>query len=157
MRVLLAIDGSPFSEAAIAEVAERHWPPGTVVEVLTVLHVSTPMALDPAFVIAAIHVDQLEEQRNLSSVLVTAAAERIERGTPEVTVVTKVLEGAPKDVIVEEANEWDANLIVLGSHGYGPFRRMILGSVAGAVVANASCSVQVVRAKHTLSEGASAA
>jgi nucleotide-binding universal stress UspA family protein len=36
-------------------------------------------------------------------------------------------------------------LIVLGSHGYGFVRRMLLGSVAGAVVANAPCSVQVVR------------
>ena len=53
-------------------------------------------------------------------------------------------------MIVEEADAWDANLIVMGSHGYGRFRRMILGSVAGAVVANARCSVQVVRAKHLL-------
>jgi nucleotide-binding universal stress UspA family protein len=39
---------------------------------------------------------------------------------------------------------------VLGSHGYGRARRVVLGSVAAAVVANAPCSVQVVRAKHLL-------
>ena len=156
MRVLLAIDGSPFSEAAIAEVAERPWPHGTVVEVLTVVHVSTPMALDPAFVMAAIHVDQMDEQRHLASVLVSAAAEQIKRREPDVAVVTKVLEGIPKDVIVEEADAWDATLIVMGSHGYGRFRRMILGSVAGAVVANARCSVQVVRAKHLLHDESAA-
>jgi nucleotide-binding universal stress UspA family protein len=157
MRVLLAIDGSPFSEAAVAEVAERPWPQGTVVEVLTVVHVSTPMALDPALVMAAIHVDQMEGQRHLASVLVSAAAERIKRRAPAVAVVTKVLEGPPKEVIVDEADAWDANLIVMGSHGYGRFRRMILGSVAGAVVANARCSVQVVRAKHLLHDAESAA
>jgi nucleotide-binding universal stress UspA family protein len=157
MRVLLAIDGSPFSDAAVAEVAERPWPHGTVVEVLTVAHVSTPMALDPAFVVAAIHVDQMEEQRHLASALVSAAAERIRRRRPDVAVVTKVLEGPPKEAIVEEADAWDANLIVMGSHGYGRFRRMILGSVAGAVVANARCSVQVVRAKHLLQDAESAA
>ena len=157
MRVLLAIDGSPFSEAAIAEVAERPWPQGTVVEVLTVVHSSTPMAIDPAFVMAAIHVDQMEEQRHLASALVAAAAEQINRRAPDVAVVSRVLEGNPKDVIVEEAEEWDANLIVMGSHGYGRFRRMILGSVAGAVVANAGCSVQVVRAMHLVRDTKSAA
>jgi nucleotide-binding universal stress UspA family protein len=38
-----------------------------------------------------------------------------------------------------------ADLIVVGSHGYGRLRQMVLDSVAGAVVANAPCSVQVVR------------
>jgi nucleotide-binding universal stress UspA family protein len=63
----------------------------------------------------------------------------------EVISKTKILEGNAKEVIVEEAREWRADLIVVGSHGYGRLRRMVLGSVAGAVVANAPCSVQVVR------------
>ena len=61
---------------------------------------------------------------------------------------TRIREGIPKDVIVEEAREWGADLIVLGSHGYGFVKRLVLGSVAAAVVAAAPCSVQVVRAKH---------
>ena len=69
---------------------------------------------------------------------------------------TKIVEGIPKDAIVQEAAEWGADLIVMGSHGYGRFRRMVLGSVAGAVVAGAPCSVQVVRAKHLLHETAEA-
>ena len=152
MRVLLAIDGSPFSDAAITEVATRPWPTGTLVQVLTVIHSAVPMAIDPGFVIAAIHVDQVEGQRQLASALVDAAAERIRRGAPDVTVTTRVMAGPPKDVIVDEARSWDAGLIVVGSHGYGRFQRMLLGSVAGAVVANAPCSVQVVRAKHLVHE-----
>ena len=152
MKVLLAIDGSPFSDAAIAEVAERLWPPGTMVQVLTVVHSPTPMALDPAFVMAAIHVEQLEQQRRRAAGLVGAAAEQITRGGSDVEVITRVREGSPKTVILEEANDWEADLIVMGSHGYTGFRRMILGSVAGAVVANARCSVQVVRAKHLLDD-----
>jgi nucleotide-binding universal stress UspA family protein len=53
-------------------------------------------------------------------------------------------------MIVEEARDWGADLIVLGSHGYGRVRRVVLGSVAAAVVAIAPCSVLVVRAKHLL-------
>ena len=61
---------------------------------------------------------------------------------------TRVREGVPKDVIVEEAREWGADLIVLGSHGHGFVKRLVLGSVAAAVVASAPCSVQVVRSKQ---------
>ena len=50
-----------------------------------------------------------------------------------------------------------ADLIVLGSHGYGRVRRMVLGSVASAVVAKAPCSVQVVRSKHPLHDTQTAA
>jgi nucleotide-binding universal stress UspA family protein len=124
---------------------------------LTVIHSAVPLAIDPALVIAAVHVDQVEEQRRLASALVDAAAEQIRRSAPDLAVTTRILEGTPKDVIVEQAAARDATLIVLGSHGHGRFRRMMLGSVASAVVANAPCSVQVVRAKHLLGEEESAA
>lgn len=157
MRVLLAIDGSPFSEAAVTEVAERPWPKGTIIEILTVIHSAVPLAIDPALVIAAIHVEQTEDQRHRASALVESAAAEIRRGAPDVAVRTSVREGVPKDIILDEAAGWDATLIVVGSHGHGRFRRMLLGSVAGAVVANAACSVHVVRARHLLQESAPAA
>lgn len=157
MKVLLAIDGSPFSQAAVTRVAERPWPKGTAVEVLTVIHSAVPMAIDPALVIAAIHVDQTEEQRRRASSLVEAAAEQIRHSAPDLAVTTQILEGTPKDAIVEEAEAWGATLIVLGSHGHGRFRRMMLGSVAGTVVAHAPCSVEVVRDRHLLGETAPAA
>ena len=59
-------------------------------------------------------------------------------------------------MIVEEARGWGADLIVGGSHGYGFMKRMLLGSVAGTVVANAHCSVHVVRSRSGVDNGASA-
>ncbi len=53
----------------------------------------------------------------------------------------------PKESIVEEAQKWSADLIVLGSHGYGFWERMLLGSVSNAVVHHAPCSVLIVRNK----------
>jgi nucleotide-binding universal stress UspA family protein len=38
-------------------------------------------------------------------------------------VAPKVVEGIPEDAIVEKARDWDADLIVVGSHGYGPSHR----------------------------------
>ena len=155
MKVLLAIDGSPHSQAAIAAVTRRPWPKGTAVEILTVLHSPTTVMIDVALGLPAVDAEQIDEQRRQASTLLDGAGKQIARAAPEVTVTTRILEGNPKDVIVEEARTWNADLIVLGSHGYGRFRRMVLGSVAGAVVANAPCSVQVAREKRDL-EGAAA-
>jgi nucleotide-binding universal stress UspA family protein len=157
MRILLAIDGSPHSDAAVAEVRRRPWPNRTVVEILTVIHATAPLVIDPALVMAAAHVEQLEEQRRQASQLLSAAAAKIDADHEELEVTTKILEGNPKDVILEEAREWGADLIVVGSHGYGRLRRMVLGSVAGAVVANAPCSVQVVRDRHAIDKAETAA
>ena len=119
----------------------RPWPKGTAVEILTVFHSPTAVMIDVALGLPAVDAEQIDEQRRQASTLLDGAGKQIARAAPEVTVTTRILEGNPKDVIVEEARTWNADLIVLGSHGYGRFRRMVLGSVAGAVVANAPCSV----------------
>jgi nucleotide-binding universal stress UspA family protein len=157
MKVLLAIDGSRHSDAALEEVARRPWPYGTVVEILTVIHSPVPVMIDPVLVLAAVHVEQLEAQRRQAAMLLTEGAERIDGGAKGVEVTTTILEGNPKDVIVEEARAWGADLIVVGSHGYGRLRRMVLGSVAGAVVAGAPCSVHVVRDRHAFDNTETAA
>jgi nucleotide-binding universal stress UspA family protein len=53
--------------------------------------------------------------------------------------------GSPKHTILEEAEAFNADLIVLGSHGRGRVERFLLGSVSLAVVTHAKCSVEVVR------------
>jgi nucleotide-binding universal stress UspA family protein len=145
MKVLLAIDGSPHSDVAVMQVAKQPWPRNSAIEILTVIHPTIPMFPEPTLVIAASSVQQAEELRQRAPLLLDAASEQIGGSAPDLTVTTKILDGAPAHVIVEEARQWGADLIVLGSHGYGFVRRMLLGSVAGAVVANAPCSVQVVR------------
>jgi nucleotide-binding universal stress UspA family protein len=157
MKVLLAIDGSAHSHAALVEFAKQPWPNGTEAEILTVIHPSFPLVMDPLFIGASAHVQQAEELRSQAPGLMEAASTLIRDAAPAIIVTTKIVEGVPKDMIVQEATDWDADLIVLGSHGYSPMRRLILGSVASVVVAKAPCSVQVVRAKHLLRNSASAA
>jgi nucleotide-binding universal stress UspA family protein len=150
MKVLLAIDGSPHSHAALVEFATRPWPKGTEVQILTVVHPSIPLFMDPTLIIAAAHMEQILGLRRDAPALVEAASKIIRDADPGISVTTKIIEGIPNDAIVEEAQNWGADLIVLGSHGYGRVRRVVLGSVAAAVVAKAPCSVQVVRAKNLL-------
>jgi nucleotide-binding universal stress UspA family protein len=127
------------------------------VQVLTVIYSSIPLLFDPVFISAAAHMEQTLDRRRDAPALVEAAADLIRDANANIRVSTNIIEGVPKDAIVEEARNWGADLIVLGSHGYGRVRRVVLGSVAGAVVATAPCSVQVVRAKHLLEHTESAA
>src|SRR5687767_1984926 len=63
MKVLLAVDGSPHSEAAIADTARGSWPDETAIEILSVIPARARSAVGPAFVLAAVYVDQISERR----------------------------------------------------------------------------------------------
>lgn len=120
VKVLLAIDGSPHSEAAIAEVARRPWPAETEVLVLTVIHAATPVMPDPSFALAAAHVQQIQELREQAPALVSAASEQLRRSVSDLTVLTTVDEGRPKDVILQTAR-FSAGVATRGSDsGEGP-------------------------------------
>ena len=68
---------------------------------------------------------------------------------PALTVTTVAIEGSPKSVILEEAEKFGADLIVVGSHGYGMVEGFLLGSVSNAVALHAKCSVEIVRSPKT--------
>jgi nucleotide-binding universal stress UspA family protein len=53
--------------------------------------------------------------------------------------------GDARQVILDEATDWGADLIVLGSHGYHGIDRLMLGSVSESVAMHARCSVEVIR------------
>jgi nucleotide-binding universal stress UspA family protein len=61
------------------------------------------------------------------------------------TAESEVRAGSPASVIVAFANDWDADLVIMGSHGRTGLARLLLGSVARNVLHHASCSVLVVR------------
>jgi nucleotide-binding universal stress UspA family protein len=63
----------------------------------------------------------------------------------EVKIKGKSAPGPPRAVILDEAESWDADLIVVGSHGYRAWERFLLGSVSQSIVSHAKCSVEVVR------------
>jgi nucleotide-binding universal stress UspA family protein len=112
------------------------------------VHSTTPLLLDPAFVMAAAYVETTQELWRLAPELLAAAAARLRRDHPGLAITTKALEGAPRELIVQEAADWGADLIVLGSHGHGPLRQALLGSVATGVAADAACAVEIIRASR---------
>ncbi|HXJ16871.1 MAG TPA: universal stress protein [Candidatus Polarisedimenticolia bacterium] len=147
MKILLAIDDSKYSEAAIKAVIAQGKPEGTEVRVL---HIVEPPSLlvtremggyDSSVELA------WKAQRKRGQELVAKSAEAIR--SHGVKCTAELQEGDAKSKILEEADKWGAELIVLGSHGRKGLERFLLGSVSDAVAHHARCSVEVVRLPST--------
>jgi nucleotide-binding universal stress UspA family protein len=143
VRILLAVDSSPYSAVATERFVERPWPTPTIVRVLSVAQFAAVPGETLFWDSGAIN-----ERLAQSSLL--HAQELVERvaGPLQISgasIETTVRRGDPRTEIEDEAKDWKADLIVLGSHGRSGVRRWVLGSVAEHVVRHASCSVLVCR------------
>jgi nucleotide-binding universal stress UspA family protein len=140
MKILLAIDDSSFSQAAAQSVVARPWPPDTEIRVL---HVIEPPPVLLGREITGYDEAVWKARREQAKDLVTNATEGLRKSGLNVT--TALEEGNPKSQIIDVANDWHADLIVLGSHGRKGLNRFLMGSVSEAVVRHAHCSVEIVR------------
>lgn len=144
MKILLAIDGSDSSQAALQSVVVRPWPAGTEVRVLNV--VEPPSLLIEREMASSYDVEfeavwnALREQ---AKELVSKAAAKLKEA--KLNASTALVEGDPKSLIIDAANDWGADMIVVGSHGRKGLNRFLMGSVSEAVVRHARCSVEVIR------------
>ena len=139
MKLLLATDGSPCSEAAVREVYTRPWPEGSSVIVLSVASIPFPTGKGDTC--------DIEQAWQLASQVAERAAQQIRDHSPALHVESKVINDLPKRAIVEEADRSGADLILVGSHGYGPVQRFVMGSISHAVALHAPCSVEIVRCR----------
>ena len=150
MKILVATDGSDCSLAAAQSVARRPWPDGTLFQILSVeelVFVDTPIAASSP---AAIYPPSLlEELMANARERATAAAESAKRILTQaglkIAAPKPVPAGDPRNLILEAAQAWPADLIVLGSHGRSGLDRFLMGSVSEAVAVHARCSVEVIR------------
>jgi nucleotide-binding universal stress UspA family protein len=145
MRILVAYDGAPASEAALDEVIRRPWPEGTKVRLVTA--VERPLPAPPPD--GAVYGPLVEKMR---SALREEAYRRIQRALekfgarPELEMSYELRDGNPKHALLDAIREWGADLVITGSHGATGLARLFLGSVSHALVTHAPCSVEVVKA-----------
>ncbi|QQS42975.1 MAG: universal stress protein [Acidobacteriota bacterium] len=149
MRVLIATDGSDYSNAAIDKCAEMlSFTEPSVVRVISIVEPLAPVGVEPFGVSTNYYAEAEKEAEKNAEDVVATASKRLEdklKGR-DVSVENEVFfSRSTKGAIVEDAENWNADLIVVGSHGYGFVKRMLIGSVSDAIVKYAPCSVLVVR------------
>jgi nucleotide-binding universal stress UspA family protein len=149
MKVLLAVDGSACSEAAVKEVARRPWPVGTTINVLAAIEPYMFPGTETWVMPESYYEASEKAERGQAQTAVDEAAGLLRRAQGSACeVLSTVQAGHAPAVILDEAERWGADLIVVGSHGYRGFKRFLLGSVSNAVATHAQCSVAIVRERE---------
>ncbi len=149
VRVIIGVDGSGYSDAAVNEVARRPWPEGSLVKVISAVRLPfTPT--EETRSLPDSYYSQLEKtETEKAQTAITRAVARLQKGEATRSgIESEVILGDAREVILDEAARWGADLIVLGSRGLGGFKRFLLGSVAQGVAAYAPCSVEIVRGRQ---------
>lgn len=147
MKILIATDGSDYSKTAIEECCRLIIRPETSdILIVSAFEDTYPIAAEPFAISAEFYQKVTDGLSELAEGFVREGEQIVRDRFPDakLAISTEVLHGAPDHQIVHKAKEWDADLIVVGSHGRGFWGRM-LGSVSDGVVHHAPCSVLVVR------------
>jgi nucleotide-binding universal stress UspA family protein len=139
LRILFAADDSPGAETARTLVSSLRLPKGSTIRVIRSLGTvptgeSFPEAMRTEFMAAALEAARKDIQAFAEPLRTVGAA-----------VEAEVLYGRAGSVIVEEAERWRPDLIIVGSHGRGAVGSTVLGSVGAEVIDHAPCPVLVAR------------
>ncbi len=148
MKIVVATDGSEFSEKAIRKCCEiAGMADDLSVKIVSVYEPQMPAGAEP-FALSGEYYEQLDQiARERAEQAADSAAKMLTKDCPHTPKeISSVVElGRPAQVIIDTAETWNADLIVVGSHGRGFWGRLTLGSVSDAVLHHAKSSVLVVK------------
>lgn len=150
MKILLAIDESQSSEQAVGEVEERFAKSDVSIRVLHVVAKFVPPAAalwDADGSPEAARAEVVDRFR----VVVERAVERLKACGLAAEGIVK--DGNPGKVIVREAKEWNADLIVIGAASHGKLHSIVTGNIPQYVLNHAPCSVEIVHGREPQSNG----
>ncbi len=137
-RIVVGFDGSEHGRRALERAVELARSSGARLAIVSTAEVSR-LLRDPAMGVSAVEPADVEQR---AKALEQARAYLAERGLEADFVKGS---GDPADVLVQEAEESGADLIVVGTRGLSAAPRWLLGSVSTKVVHHAPCDVLVVR------------
>jgi len=150
MKIVLAIDGSDFSKAAIQALAKMPLPNDSEVSIINVYEypaMSTPELITTAGSLDGYYQEFINNAQKMGEKIVSEAADELKNKNETLLITTNVVSGLPKREILEKAEAFNADLIVVGSQGQGAFSRFLLGSVSQYLATHAKCSVLIVKEK----------
>jgi len=141
VKILIGVDESPFSKAALDYVKRISWPSGTRIRVVSA---SPPVFTGSVEANAPAVIAQLiQDQNRMHTQFAESAAQALQG--PGRSVEAAMIPGDPRSTLVDEARAIGADLLVVGSHGRSGLSRLVLGSVANYVASHAPCSVLIVK------------
>ena len=145
LKILLATEGSSCSLAAVRALASQLWNKIAEVKVVSIVQETSPAIESFAglALMSAVLPEQIGEQLRTAAKLATTEARSILEAKG-ITVTEEVLFGDVKMNITEYADEWGADVIVVGSHGRHGIERLFEGSISESVALHAPCSVAVI-------------
>jgi nucleotide-binding universal stress UspA family protein len=146
IKLLLAIDALNPSEEIVAAVVTRPWPPHTFARVVTAIEYAAKIWHDADWQIEPVKRAMLKRAKDVSG----QAVEQIKQSGISAQPVIK--SDDPRFVILSQAEDWPADLILIRAHTYTDFSRWLLGSVSGVVLRDAPCSVEIVRTSTASAE-----
>jgi nucleotide-binding universal stress UspA family protein len=155
MKVLIAYDGSRGSEQAIDDLVMSRLPSTGTAFILSVAEVWMPQTSDGHNVAESVAASGIattfrkygEQSMTEAAMLANHAEMRVKKALPGWKVLSKSTYGSPSRQILDIAEEFQPDLIVVGSHGHSILSRFLLGSISQKVLTEASCSVRVARGK----------
>lgn len=158
MRLLIGYDGSESADAALDDLRRAGLPREVETLIVSVSEVMMPPSAEGHEVVSppltsrrltailAHAEEQAAERLREAKELAAKAGARVRATFPNWKVQTIGLAGGPSTELIAKADEWKADLVVVGSHGRSALGRLILGSVSKKVVTDSHHSVRVARA-----------
>jgi nucleotide-binding universal stress UspA family protein len=139
IRLIVGVDGSEYSEAAVSTISDRHWAHGTEVRIVHGA-AAVPPAASPEMLMQISEWIASENER--VNEVIGNSNRKLEKAGLRVSTLVKGTDA--RYLLTKEAEDWDADCIFLGARGMGALERFMLGSVSSSVAARAHCSVEVV-------------
>jgi len=138
-KILVATDASEYSRQALKSALELARKFHSEVELLFVMYKPRAYAVN----LLEEDVNWLEQIEQEGELAIQATLEGID--ITDVTVIKKIVQGKPANMILREIENENIDLVVMGSHGYGAIAGAILGSVSQSVLHGAKCSVLIAK------------
>ncbi len=147
MKIILATDATNNSDAAIDFIKTLNLNSHPEIWIISVIDMAIHSSID-------IYAERLSSVTEIENAVLENTAKELDSikkkienifGKKNISILIEILHGSPESRIVEKAREIQADLIIVGSHGYNLWERFLLGSVSDAIVHHAPCSVLVVR------------
>jgi nucleotide-binding universal stress UspA family protein len=142
LRILVGVDGSSYSKAAVQAISKRHWPEGTQVRLLTVVDTVMVLGDQEERQVKWLEVDDVDKWDDVRA-LFEPEAELLRASGLDAAVMIR--RGHPTQELMDESESWGAHCVFVGAKGVRGIERLLLGSVSAALAARAPCSVEVVR------------